>query len=84
VITWKQLKLIDKPIFVFNKNGYYDPILQLIDQASRAGFIRPDTEAYFQAHDTVDGLIDRVRAHFSHRLIHHNTTNSSYTDAATL
>jgi len=84
VITWKQLKLIEKPIFVLNVGGYYNPILQLVDQASSAGFIRSDSVDYFSTCDTVEALVERVRTHFSGSLLLNNAINPSLTDAATL
>jgi hypothetical protein len=81
VITWRQLKLIDKPIFVLNLKGYYDPILQLVDQARLAGFIRSESEPYFKACDAVDTLLANLRGYFSERLAHRNALDSTLTDA---
>lgn len=37
-LTWRQLGLHDKPIFVLNINGYWDPLLALMDQIIGKGF----------------------------------------------
>jgi uncharacterized protein (TIGR00730 family) len=37
-LTWRQLGLHAKPIFVLNQNGYWDPLLALMDQIIDQGF----------------------------------------------
>jgi hypothetical protein len=37
-LTWRQLGLHAKPIFVLNQNGYWDPLLALMDQIIDKGF----------------------------------------------
>jgi uncharacterized protein (TIGR00730 family) len=39
VVTWSQLGLHTKPCGVLNIEGYYDPLLELFDQAVREGFL---------------------------------------------
>jgi hypothetical protein len=40
VFTWAQLGLHGKPLGLLNVDGYYDPLLALIDHATSEGFIR--------------------------------------------
>ena len=42
VITWGQLGLQQKPIGLVNVEGFFDPVLELIDHAIREGFVRPE------------------------------------------
>jgi hypothetical protein len=37
-MTWKQLKLHDKPIVLVDAEGYWEPLLKLLDHAIAAGF----------------------------------------------
>lgn len=37
-LTWRQLGLHDKPIFVLNMNGYWDPLLAMMDHIVTQGF----------------------------------------------
>src|SRR5579864_3222021 len=39
-LTWKQLKLHDKPIVLVDVEGYWQPLLALLDHAIAAGFAR--------------------------------------------
>ncbi|MCP3032165.1 TIGR00730 family Rossman fold protein [Halobacillus sp. A1] len=39
-ITWAQIGLHVKPIGVFNIEGYYTPLMELLDHAIEAGFVR--------------------------------------------
>lgn len=39
VITWKQLGLFTRPIIIVNTDGYYDPLLQLFNNAIAENFM---------------------------------------------
>ena len=41
IITWAQLKLHHKPCGLLNIEGYFDPLLQLLEHALNEGFITP-------------------------------------------
>jgi hypothetical protein len=40
-LTWVQIGIHRKPVGLLNPGGYFDPLLSLIDHASREGFIFP-------------------------------------------
>jgi uncharacterized protein (TIGR00730 family) len=40
--TWAQLGIHLKPCAFLNVNGYYDPLLAMIEKMVREGFLRPD------------------------------------------
>jgi uncharacterized protein (TIGR00730 family) len=42
VLTWSALGLHQKPIGVLNVEGYFDPLLALLDHAAAARFVRPE------------------------------------------
>ena len=41
VITWSQLGLHQKPVIIYNIDGYYNGLIDFIDQAAEADFISP-------------------------------------------
>ncbi len=41
VLTWRQLGLHDKPVFLLNVGGYWDPLLALLDHVVTQGFADP-------------------------------------------
>ena len=42
IVTWSQLGIHAKPCGLLNVEGYYDPLLELFDQAVREGFLRKE------------------------------------------
>lgn len=38
VLTWRQLGLHEKPVYVLNTNGYWDPLKQLMNHVADRGF----------------------------------------------
>jgi uncharacterized protein (TIGR00730 family) len=41
VVTWAQLKLHSKPCILINTAGYWDGLLEFLDRAVEAGFLKP-------------------------------------------
>lgn len=41
IITWKQLGLYLNPIVILNTNGFFDPLLQMLEKAIKENFMRP-------------------------------------------
>ena len=39
IITWKMLGLFSKPVVILNTDGYYDPLLLLLDRAVERNFM---------------------------------------------
>jgi len=42
VITYNQLRLVDKPMGILNVEGYYDKLLEFIDHTVEEKYIRPE------------------------------------------
>ncbi len=47
VITWRQLKLHDKPIVILNYENYWDPLLNLLNNIVEHEFTTPKTMEHF-------------------------------------
>lgn len=42
IITWRQLGLYDGNVVIYNVNGYYDRLLDMLDNAIKQGFMKAD------------------------------------------
>lgn len=62
ILTWRQLGLHEKPIFVLNVNGYWDPLLQLVDHVIDQGFADASLKSYVTPVGDVDSLVAALRA----------------------
>jgi predicted Rossmann-fold nucleotide-binding protein len=60
VLSWRQLRIHDKPIGLLNYEGYYDALLALFDSMVREGFIGPHTRALFTDAPTIEELLARM------------------------
>ncbi len=56
VLTWKQLGLHDKPIAVFNVNGYWNALQNAILQAKEQGFLRQTPEILYTMVENFENL----------------------------
>lgn len=60
VITWRQLGLHEKPIFLVNGNGFWDPLLALVRHLRTEGFLHQRPERLFKVVDGIDELLEDV------------------------
>jgi uncharacterized protein (TIGR00730 family) len=63
VLTWSQIGIQRKPNALLNVNGYYDPLLAMMDRAHSEGFLR-DIHAELLLTDTDPArLLDRLETY---------------------
>lgn len=62
IIVGRQLGYHTKPIVVLNINGFYDPLLQLIDNGVKENFIRPKAREQFFVATMVEAAIDYLKS----------------------
>ncbi|HLX26295.1 MAG TPA: TIGR00730 family Rossman fold protein [Candidatus Cybelea sp.] len=60
VLSWRQLRIHDKPIGLLNFRGYYDALLALFDSMVREGFVGPHTRGLFVDAPTIDELLSEM------------------------
>jgi uncharacterized protein (TIGR00730 family) len=60
ILTWRQLRIHDKPIGLLNTGGYYDGLLSLFDHMMKEGFVMPQTRDLFIEAPTMDELLARA------------------------
>lgn len=65
VLTWRQLGLHRKPIYLLNTEGYWQPLIQLMQHVITQGFADPTLRDYMQPVDTVQELTTALRAALS-------------------
>jgi uncharacterized protein (TIGR00730 family) len=57
VLTWRQLRIHDKPVALINVCGAWDPLLATLDAAVADGFIRPASRAQLLVVDNPADLL---------------------------
>ena len=65
VLTWRQLTLHAKPIYLVDIEGYWQPLLALIEQTINEGFADKSLRDFYVVVDTVDELVEALRADLS-------------------
>lgn len=58
ILTWKQLQLHDKPIVIFNYEGYWDPLITLMKNIIEVGFAKPVNATYYKVVTELDEIMD--------------------------
>jgi uncharacterized protein (TIGR00730 family) len=57
MVTWRQLRLHDKPILVVNERGYWTPFLRLLDAMEADGYARNVRERLLEVVGGVDEIL---------------------------
>lgn len=60
ILTWTQLGIHRKPAGILNVDGFYDPLLDLFDQAVREGFLRQSQREMVIADPDPETLVDAL------------------------
>ncbi|MGB7320009.1 MAG: TIGR00730 family Rossman fold protein [Albidovulum sp.] len=63
VLTWRQLGLHEKPIILFNVEGYWNPLLALVDGVITEGFAAPSLRDFIDVADSVEVMEAILRTH---------------------
>ncbi|WP_114965186.1 TIGR00730 family Rossman fold protein [Alkalilacustris brevis] len=61
VLTWRQLGLHARPLFLLNTDGYWTPLLALIEHVIAEGFAAPGLRDFVQVADSVPALTEGLR-----------------------
>ena len=59
IITLKKLKQHDKEVIVFNIDGFFDKMFEMIDEMGEKGFLYKQSEIYKTAND-IDGIFKQL------------------------
>ncbi|MHC9237815.1 LOG family protein [Pseudooceanicola sp. 502str34] len=62
VLTWRQLGLHDKPIWLLNTRGYWDPLSGLLDHVIREGFAGESLATLVEVAPDVPQLMHALQA----------------------
>lgn len=65
-LTWQQLGRHSKPILLANIDGFWDPLLVLIDHMKQTAFIRPNLWVDVLTADRVEDILPMIEAAAAH------------------
>ncbi len=58
MLTWKQLKMHNKPIIFVDTEGYWQPLLALLDHIIESGYASPSIRQLYTVVRDVEGVVD--------------------------
>ncbi len=60
IITWAQIAIHSKPVGLLDAEGYFVPLMALVDHAIKEGFVPADQRALFVVHREADALLEAL------------------------
>ena len=64
VLTWRQIGLHKKPIFLLSTDGYWQPLTDLMNHIVTSGFAEADSLTFAQTCQTPEDLLALLKAYF--------------------
>lgn len=61
MMTWAQLGRHKKPVILADINGFWSPLMELLDHMRAQGYIRPDSEVPYLVAKSVDDILPMLR-----------------------
>ncbi len=62
ILTWRQLRLHDKPIIIVNEGAYWTPLLRFFDHISANGFSRDGLSDLYTVVESVEAVLPAIEA----------------------
>jgi uncharacterized protein (TIGR00730 family) len=62
ILTWRQIAIHDKPIIIVNYEGFWDPLLALINHLSDTHYILPEHKTLFKVVSDISEIPDAIRS----------------------
>ena len=75
ILTLKSLKRLDRPIVLFNINGYYDKMRELLEHTAEEAFMEPELLELCRFCDTQEEALDYIE-NYTREDCHGNTGNA--------
>ena len=63
ILTWKQLKLHDKPIVIVDHDGYWSHLVSLMENIIGNGYAMKGTDTMYDVVHTLDELTEYIAGH---------------------
>jgi uncharacterized protein (TIGR00730 family) len=61
IVTWLQLGLHQKPIGLLNVNGFYDDLINMLENMVRKGFLSMDNYELLLVDSNIERLLDKMK-----------------------
>lgn len=58
ILTWRQLRLHEKPVIIFNHRGYWDPLIALMKNIIEVKFAKTEVATFYHVVSEIDQVFD--------------------------
>lgn len=62
ILTWRQIGLHEKPVFIFNHLGYWEPLIIMMEHIIEQKFAKPINREFYHVVNTLDELVEAIHA----------------------
>lgn len=62
MLTWSQLGLHEMPIGILNVNGFFDPLLAMVQKMVDEGFLKKQNQDLIIVEDNIESLVNKMKS----------------------
>ena len=62
ILTWSQLGLHEAPIGLLNTNGFFDPLLAMVEVMVKEGFLKKENQALIIVDTDIESLVLKMKS----------------------
>ena len=63
MLTWNQLGIVTKPVGLLNIDGFFNPLIRMLDHAVDEKFLRPEHRIILQVEEDEEKLMEKLNAY---------------------
>jgi uncharacterized protein (TIGR00730 family) len=63
MLTWNQLSIVIKPVGLLNINGFFDPLITMLDRSVSEKFLRPEHRDILIVDENEERLLEKMNAY---------------------
>ena len=60
ILTWRQLRLHDKPVVICNLGGYWQKLIDLVEMLIGENYARPEFRSFYTVVDSIEGILPAI------------------------
>jgi uncharacterized protein (TIGR00730 family) len=60
ILTWRQLRLHDKPVVICNLGGYWDKLIELVEMMIAEKYARPEFRDFYTVVDRIEDILPAI------------------------
>ena len=68
MLSYNAISLIHKPVALLNLDGYFDPLVKLIENGKALGYVQPEVDQFLIVSDSIEEIVAQINRFYEHQV----------------